>query len=181
MTHLNYIGLLFLFHCNPPLKRLAIFQLYSAHNNNSLFISKCSSLISLQGEGHVYNISKVGLIKHRNNFTFNVKACSYHYPMAESAHCVYIYIYIYIYAQGTARCHIPENRTLHNHRCENLSSAFWDMTPSLWSQPTFRRNMPLTSSGSMIKPSTIATCFMLVSCLAYSTTLRMVETWSSET
>jgi hypothetical protein len=41
-------------------------------------------------------------------------------------------------------------------------------------QPTFRRSMPLPSSG--LKETLLSVCFMLVSCLAYSSTLKMEAT-----
>jgi hypothetical protein len=57
------------------------------------------------------------------------------------------------------------------------------------SQLTFQRNMSPPSSGPKNKPSydrnhhkgLLATCFTLISCLAYSSTLKMEEICYSET
>jgi hypothetical protein len=65
------------------------------------------------------------------------------------------------------------------------SYIFWDIKScTLCSQPTFRRNMSSPSSGSKNKPSRkalLAVCFTLVSCLAYSSTLKMEVACFSET
>jgi hypothetical protein len=61
------------------------------------------------------------------------------------------------------------------------SSVFWDIMPcSPVSQPTFRRNISLPPSGSKSK-SRCCAFFRRVSCLAYSSTLKMEAMFSSET
>jgi hypothetical protein len=95
--------------------------------------------------------------------------------------------------QRTAPSHIPEEITLHNHRSENLKSyktiedyyiLGYNAVQSVGSQPTFRKNISPPSPGSKYKPSKkpalLATYFMLVSSLAYSSSLRMEATFSSE-
>jgi hypothetical protein len=60
----------------------------------------------------------------------------------------------------------------------------WDVTPCSPAKvnPTFRRNMPLPSPGSKKQEiSKFANFFVLVSCLAYSSIMKMEDTCSSET
>jgi hypothetical protein len=75
-----------------------------------------------------------------------------------------------------------------NNRLSYGAVLLWyNAMQSVEKEPMFRRNISPSSSGSKSKPSKkpvwsmkLATCFMLVSCLAYSSTLKMKATYSSE-
>jgi hypothetical protein len=75
--------------------------------------------------------------------------------------------------QLATRRYITEDRTLHNHGCENLRSY----TVLLYVEAILSG----TLHGSRSSLTLLATCFTLVSCLAYSSTLKTIAICSAET